>query len=121
EVDVSRSPTKSKRGGTDADSHRSVSTVRSAMRIGAGDERSRHDQPLFRKVKVEDAVAGCGEVRPLDAMPFGKRVADRHLLLVGFRSREHEVIVGNGRPPRVNDISTRDLVEGVDRKRGGAV
>ena len=47
--------------------------------------------------------------------------ADRGLLVVVCLAGEDEVIVGDGRLPRIDRVAAGDLVEGVDRKRRGAV
>ena len=56
-------------------------------------------------------------------MPCSARelAADRRLLVVGVDAGEDEVIVGDGRLPRIDRVAAGDLVEGVDRERRGAV
>ena len=47
--------------------------------------------------------------------------ADAGLLVVGLDAGEDEVIVGDRRLARIDRVAAGDLVEGVDRKRRGAV
>src|SRR5262249_43962816 len=47
--------------------------------------------------------------------------ADRGLLVVVRLAGEYEVIVGDGRLPRIDRVAAGDLVEGVNRERGRPV
>ena len=91
------------------------------MRIGAGNELTRQHEPLLGKVEVKDPVARRGVVRRLQSLLARERAADARLLLVVVASGEDEVIVGDRRLPRADDVTAGDLVEGVDRKRRRAV
>ena len=70
---------------------------------------------------MKDAVAGRRVVRLLEAVAARERAADARLLLVVVAPGEDEVIVGDGGLPRVDRVAAGDLVEGVNRKRRGAV
>ena len=91
------------------------------MRVGAGDHHAGHHETLLGEVEVEDAVAGRGVVRLLDAVERGERAADRGLLVVGLDAGEDEMIVRDRDLPRPDHVAAGDLVEGVDRERRGAV
>jgi hypothetical protein len=54
------------------------------VRVGAGDELPRHDEPLLGEVEVEDAVARRRVVRLLDPVQPRELAADRRLLVVGL-------------------------------------
>ena len=92
------------------------------MRVGAGNELPRHHQPLLGKVEVEDAVARRRVVRLLDAVQRARtRGRSPVCLSSSSLAGEDEVIVGDRRLPRIDRVAAGDLVEGVDRKRRGAV
>ena len=78
-------------------------------------------EALLGKIEVKDAVAGRGVVRLLQPVPLGERAADRRLLLVLGLAGEDEVIVGDRRLARIDEVAAGDLVERVDRERRRAV
>ena len=77
------------------------------MRVGARNELPRHHQALLGKVEVEDAVAGRGVVRLLDAVHARELAADAGLLVVGVAAGEDEVVVGDRRLPRIDRARRR--------------
>ena len=121
EVDVARRPAEPERRRSDADADGAVRAVRAAVRVGAGNELSRHHQSLLGKVEVEDAVARRRVVRRRQLLRARKRAPDRGLPVVVFAAGEDEVIVGDGRLARVDRVAAGDLIERVNRKRRGAV
>jgi hypothetical protein len=70
---------------------------------------------------VEDAIAWHRVVRLLDGVQAREVAADAGLLLVGIEACEHEVVVRNGRLPRVDRGAAGDPVERVDGERRRAV
>jgi hypothetical protein len=121
EVDVARRPAEAERRRPDADADRPVSAVSAAVRVGAGDELTRHDQPLLGEVEVEDAVARRGVVGLHHPVARGELPTDRRLPVVRLDAGEHEVIVGDRRLARADRVTARDLVHRVDRERRRAV
>ena len=91
------------------------------MRVGTGNELSGKHEALLGEIEVKDAVTWCGVIRRLQFLLARERAPDACLLVVVLTSGEHEVIVRDRRLPRVNRAAASDLVEGVDRKRRGAI
>ena len=107
EIDVAGRPPESERRRADADADRAVRAVRAAVRVGTGNELPGHHQPLLGKIEMEDAVAGRGVVRLLDAVQPRELAADGRLLVVGVDAGEHEVIVGDRRLARIDRAGRR--------------
>src|SRR5687768_13609176 len=70
---------------------------------------------------MENTVARRGVVRLPDVVLLSELVSDERLFVVVFLTREHEMIVGNSRPSRVDRVAAGNLVERVDRERCRAV
>ncbi len=70
---------------------------------------------------MKDAVARCGVVRLLDPVHARKIAPDRCLFVIVLFAGEHEIVVGDSRLTRIDDVAARDLIERVDRKRRRAV
>src|SRR4029434_6235969 len=68
EVDIPCRPPEPQRRRSDAHSDRAVRAVRTAVRVGAWNELSRHHQTLLGEIEMDDAVPRRCVVRLLEAM-----------------------------------------------------
>src|SRR5439155_9633361 len=108
EIDVARRPPETERRRADTDADRAVRAIGAAVRIGAGDELSRHDESLLREIEMEDAVARCCVIRLLEALRFRERAADARLPLVVFAAGENEMMVGDRGLPWRDRVAAGD-------------
>ena len=121
EIDVAGRPAEAELRAAHAGTDGAVRAIGATVRIGPGDERAGDDQPLLGEIKVEDPIARRRVVGLVNLVQRRKIPPDPGLLVVGVSSRKHEVVVCDGGLPRIDRVATGDLIEGVDRKRRGAV
>ena len=100
EVHVAGRPPEAERRRAHSVSKRAVRAVRATMRVGAGDQRTRHDKPLLREIEMEDPIARRRVIGTLDPVALRELPPDLGLLVVGLTAVEHEVVVGDRDLPR---------------------